>query len=123
MPHKSTSTSCSCNQVGQSRTQITTSAVNNRTVASYPLEKGNLLTATARVTDVSILPALVYAAISIAIDGNQPENIIATLAQGHLGSGLAVAWTGNIPLSSGMTIMIETWGRTATIVTLNCITA
>jgi len=108
--------------MGQSSTTITTDAINNRVVGTYPLEKGTLVALSAGIPAISIRSGYIWARIGISIDGNTQAHIITTLAQGNIGSGVSLSWTGSIPLSQGMSVIIEAWGRIATTITLNAIT-
>lgn len=108
--------------MGNSRTEVVTSAVNNRTVATYPLEKGTLVSVSAKINLPAILPSMIYARLSITADGANRENIIAVLAEGYIGSGVSVYWQGAIAMAQGWYLTIETWGRIATTVTIDAIT-
>lgn len=108
--------------MGISSAQLTSSALNNRVAVSYPLEKGTLANVTAHVPDLSIRPEFIWGQIAITTDGEQPENVAGILAQGYIGSGHAISWSGAIKLSPGMRLALLTWGRTATTVILKAIT-
>jgi len=108
--------------MGIQSSTLTASAVNNRVATSYPIEKGTLVAASAEISDLAILSSRIWARISIAIDGTAPENIVATLAQGNIGSGVSLPWTGAIKCQPNYKLLLETWGRSATTVKLKSIT-
>jgi len=108
--------------MGYSRAQITTSAVNNRVATSYPIETGKIVSMSARATEIAILPSRVYARIGLSVDGDTNANIITTLAEGYVGSGVSLLWSGAIKTVPGMRAIIETWGRIATTIVLEAIT-
>lgn len=108
--------------MGQSRTQVVTDATTTRVVASYPLEKGNLTSLNASIPASGITTALIFARIGLTVDGDQTNNIVATLAEGFVGSGVSLNWSGSIPMSPGMRVLIESWGLVATTINLDAIT-
>lgn len=101
---------------------VTTDATRTRTVATAERETGRLKTFSAVCLSVGPEPNQIWARLSLAQGGTGIANITAVLAQGYVGLGTAISWTGDIPMGGGHSLMLEAWGSAIGIIRATSLT-